>query len=136
MGYSQGMRRLCASLSIAVLLLAGCGGDEEEAGGGAGNQTATQEAPATTQEAPTTTQPATAQGKQLFTDNCAGCHTLADAGATGKNAPNLDELMPSLEQVRRQVTNGGGGMPAFRDKLSEEEIAAVAEYVSQAAGGG
>ena len=29
---------------------------------------------------------------------------------------------------------GGGGMPAFGDKLSDEQIEAVAQYVSQNAG--
>ena len=30
---------------------------------------------------------------------------------------------------RRQVRNGGGGMPPFADVLSDEEIDAVAQYV-------
>ena len=29
-------------------------------------------------------------GKQLFTAKCGSCHTLADAGTTGKVGPNLD----------------------------------------------
>jgi cbb3-type cytochrome c oxidase subunit III len=29
-------------------------------------------------------------GRQLFTQNCAGCHTLAAAGSTAKVGPNLD----------------------------------------------
>ena len=33
-----------------------------------------------------------------------------------------------------QVTNGGGGMPAFGDRLSEQEIQDVATYVSESAG--
>jgi mono/diheme cytochrome c family protein len=32
------------------------------------------------------------------------------------------------------VTNGGGGMPAFKGQLSPAEIVAVAEYVSSSAG--
>jgi mono/diheme cytochrome c family protein len=42
--------------------------------------------------------------------------------------------MPDEEQVAVQVANGGGGMPAFGDKLSDEQIEAVAQYVSQNAG--
>jgi plastocyanin len=30
-------------------------------------------------------------GKQLFVDNCASCHTLARANATGTTGPNLDQ---------------------------------------------
>jgi mono/diheme cytochrome c family protein len=66
---------------------------------------------------------------------CGGCHTLEAAGSSGNVGPNLDELKPSEEQVEEQVRNGGGGMPAFGDKLSDEEIEAVAMYVSESAGG-
>ena len=34
------------------------------------------------------------------------------------------------------VTNGRGGMPAFGEKLSEEEIAAVVEYTRTVLAGG
>ena len=76
-------------------------------------------------------------GKEIFlgTSGCAGCHTLADAGSTGTIGPNLDDLKPSHDAVVAQVTNGGGGMPAFGDSLSEEQIQDVAAYVSSATQG-
>jgi cytochrome c6 len=76
-------------------------------------------------------------GKEIFlgTSGCAGCHTLADAGSTGTIGPNLDGLKPSHDAVVAQVTNGGGGMPAFGDSLSEEQIQDVAAYVSSATQG-
>jgi mono/diheme cytochrome c family protein len=40
-----------------------------------------------------------------------------------------------VEEVEEQVRNGGGGMPAFGDQLSDAEIEAVATYVSESAGG-
>jgi cytochrome c551 len=79
-------------------------------------------------------QQANAQGKQLFTQNCASCHTLKDANATGKVGPDLDDLKPDDATVQRQVTNGGGAMPAFKGQLSDAEIKAVAQYVSSVAG--
>jgi mono/diheme cytochrome c family protein len=75
------------------------------------------------------------EGKSVFTANCATCHTLADAGASGEVGPNLDELMPEKSLVETQVANGGGGMPAFSGVLSQQQIEAVAEYVSTVAGG-
>lgn len=78
---------------------------------------------------------ALAAGKSEFETNCATCHTLADANAVGEVGPNLDELAPGIALVTKQVTNGGGGMPAFQGILSEEEIGAVAAYVSTAAAG-
>jgi cytochrome c6 len=75
-------------------------------------------------------------GKQLFlgTAGCGSCHTLADAGATGNVGPNLDDLKPSYDAVEKQVTNGGGVMPAFKDSLSEKQIEDVSAYVSSVAG--
>ncbi len=65
---------------------------------------------------------------------CAGCHTLAAAGATGTTGPNLDQLKPSTAVAAHQVMVGGGLMPAFQGKLSPAQIQAVAKYVSSSAG--
>ncbi len=73
-------------------------------------------------------------GRAVFTTNCASCHTLADAGSSGTVGPNLDQLRPNDALVSRQVTNGGGGMPAFGGQLSASDIANVAAYVSSVAG--
>jgi mono/diheme cytochrome c family protein len=79
-----------------------------------------------------------AEGKTIFSSNCASCHTLKAANANGEVGPNLDELEPDLATVEHQVINGGGGMPAFgKEKiLSSEEIKAVSTYVSTVAGQG
>ncbi len=95
-------------------------------------------APTTTEAAPTTTSAAdvAAQGKELFASaGCAGCHTLADAGASGSVGPNLDQVKPSAALVVDRVTNGKGVMPSFSGQLSKEEIDALAAYVAQASGG-
>jgi mono/diheme cytochrome c family protein len=123
------MRTLCAGLAVLALILAGCGGDDN--GGGGGGSSATQES---TNTAAGGDENANAAGKQVFTSNCGGCHTLADAGTSGQVGPNLDELKPDQATVQRQVTNGGGKMPAFKGKLSEDQITQVATYVSSVAG--
>jgi len=74
-------------------------------------------------------------GKAVFTSaGCTGCHTLADAGATGTVGPNLDAAKPSDALVVERVTNGEGAMPSFRAKLGETQIQEVAAYVSSVAG--
>lgn len=75
-----------------------------------------------------------AEGKTVFTDNCGGCHTLADAGTNGAVGPNLDQLKPNAALVAATVTKGRGAMPSFDGTLSPEEIKAVAAYVSSVAG--
>jgi cytochrome c6 len=73
-------------------------------------------------------------GDQIFTDNCATCHTLAAARSAGTVGPNLDDVQPSVEQVVQIVTNGRGGMPSFEDRLSEEQIQNVATFVAENSG--
>jgi cbb3-type cytochrome c oxidase subunit III len=75
-------------------------------------------------------------GAAIFKGECAGCHTLKAAGATGTVGPNLDQLASKLTLaiVTHQVTNGGAIMPAFKGTLSAAQIAAVAKYVSSVAG--
>jgi mono/diheme cytochrome c family protein len=76
-----------------------------------------------------------AAGKEIFTSSCGGCHTLADAGTSGAVGPNLDDSKPTTELVVTRVTNGQGAMPPFKDQLSDQQIADVAAYVTQATGG-
>lgn len=79
-----------------------------------------------------------AAGKALFS-NCAGCHTLADAGASGTVGPNLDSSKPPLELVVQRVALGQGGMPAFSKakggQFDDQQVADVSAYVVQATGG-
>ncbi len=72
-----------------------------------------------------------AKGKDVF-DNyaCGSCHSLADAGATGHVGPAFDGNANLSEAfITERVANGQGGMPAFKDSLSAEEISAVAAFV-------
>lgn len=107
------MRPSAVALLVLTLVLAGCGGKS-----GAGHAKTS------------------AAGQVVFSSaGCGGCHTLGAAKSKGQTGPNLDELKPSYDTVVRQVSNGGGGMPAFRSKLSKREIADVASFVSSAAKG-
>jgi mono/diheme cytochrome c family protein len=109
---------LVAAIALAPAGLSACGGGNGD-GGGAGAAEGNAEA-----------------GKTVFADaGCGNCHTLEAAGSNGTTGPNLDERQPSTDEVVEQVTNGGGGMPAFKDKLSEQQIADVAAFVSESAGG-
>jgi mono/diheme cytochrome c family protein len=70
------------------------------------------------------------KGSAVFSSSgCGGCHTLAAAHSSGTVGPNLDQLKPDYRDATAQVTNGGGAMPAFKSKLSTQQIADVAAYV-------
>ena len=80
-----------------------------------------------------------ALGKRLFTVGavppCALCHTLKDAGATGAIGPAFDDLQPGPDQVIAALRSGIGAMPSYRGNLSDEQMRALARYVSKASGG-
>src|SRR5258706_8787486 len=72
-------------------------------------------------------------GKALFLKSgCVGCHTLADAKATGTVGPNLDQAKPDYRLATARVTLGKGAMPSFKGQLSDQQIADVASYVGKA----
>jgi mono/diheme cytochrome c family protein len=74
-------------------------------------------------------------GRVVFLDaGCGACHTLRDAGASGRRRPDLDLVEPSREQVARFVLGGGVGMPPFEPLLTPEEIDDLASYVADVAG--
>ena len=80
------------------------------------------------------------KGRELFlrgtTPPCGVCHTLKQAGSQGVVGPVLDEIRPDARQVATALRNGIGAMPSFRAALTDDQIAALAWYVSQAAGQG
>ncbi len=93
-----------------------------------------------------------ANGKELFVKNCGSCHTLADAGTSGKIGPNLDYAFLQsrrdglgestfVQVVRGQIaypvvkpSTGAPGMPA--NILEGQDADDVASYVGSVAGVG
>jgi len=71
-----------------------------------------------------------ADGAAIFAEaGCGGCHTFAAANSSGTVGPSLDGIDLSKDEIEQKVRNGGGGMPAFGDRLIDAEIEAVADYV-------
>jgi len=78
---------------------------------------------------------ANAAGKQIFTSSCGTCHTLADAGTSGRVGPVLDQVKPSKALVLSALKKGGlgsGTMPA--NIVTGKDAQDVATYVSTVAG--
>jgi len=111
---------------VVSLVLAAC------SGGDGGDAATTQ---STTTAAAVTGNP-TAGAAVFEQAGCGGCHTLAASGSDGSSGPNLDDLKPGLAAVVSQVTDGGGGMPAYKDQLTAQQIADVAAYIVESTGGG
>jgi Cytochrome C oxidase, cbb3-type, subunit III len=106
-------------LLLLIGLLAGCGGGDGggnggDGGGGGGG---------------------TSEGSQVFAEaGCGTCHTYEPAGSTGSVGPSLDDSNVTFDQAVEQIRNGGGGMPAFEGDLSDQEIDAVARFVTEGGG--
>jgi mono/diheme cytochrome c family protein len=82
------------------------------------------------------------RGAVLFSQRCAGCHTLSAAGTQGSanrnvrvQGPNLDQRKESRSDVLFAIRNGGfsgGIMPA--NIVTGRQAAQVAHFVSEYAG--
>lgn len=86
-------------------------------------------------------------GAQVFAGNgCGSCHTLAIANSGGTTGPDLDEVLPgqsdaeieeSIVDPEAKIEQGypRGVMPqTFGEKLSEEELKQLVEFLSENAG--
>ncbi|MGC1302855.1 MAG: cytochrome c [Caulobacteraceae bacterium] len=85
--------------------------------------------------APTMKGPAM-NGQALFAENCSACHQVTGKGVPGA-FPALagDTFVQGPPQpVAATVLNGRGGMPTFRNDLSDAQIATVITYVRSAWG--
>lgn len=76
------------------------------------------------------------RGEEVYVNNCAGCHQ-EDGGGTvtypaldGNPLVTLHDTAPLVEVV----SYGRGGMPAFRERLEDDEMIAVLTYIRNAWG--
>jgi mono/diheme cytochrome c family protein len=85
------------------------------------------------------------QGARIFNENCAGCHTLAAAGAQGsatnvgsreiKDGPNFDDRKEDKDDVIYAIENGGfSSSPMPQNLVTGEEKEKVAEFVAKYSG--
>lgn len=76
------------------------------------------------------------EGRELYAENCATCHTLSASNAVGRVGPNLDVLRPNVEltldAIAKGRARGAGQMPA--ELLQGERARAVAQYIDLVAG--
>ena len=106
-GNVRAVRRLLLLLPLLVLPVAACGGDD----------------------APSDADGGEVSGEQIYSTNCATCHGQNGEGGVGMplgDGAVADAL--TLEGQIEVITDGRNAMPAWGDRLSAEEIEAVAVY--------
>jgi ubiquinol-cytochrome c reductase cytochrome c subunit len=72
-------------------------------------------------------------GAELFSLNCAACHTIegtGDALASGTNAPSLINKQVTAQQVVEAVRIGPANMPRFSGNLSDTQVRDIVSYVT------
>jgi cytochrome c6 len=70
------------------------------------------------------------EGLSIYDDVCAMCHGLEMINPGGLAFDLRKFPKNDFERFRNSVLGGKGGMPAWRDKLSDEDIALLWAYVS------
>lgn len=78
----------------------------------------------------TPTDPVLAEGQKIYRSNCASCHGTKGGGGQGpKLAGVVEAKYPNIDDHVAVVAHGrGGGMPAYQDRLTADQIEAVARY--------
>lgn len=81
-----------------------------------------------------------AEGATIYADNCAACHMEDGSGDRTQGAPKLTDAIwlygGSREKIIETVTQARFGvMPDWNERLTEDEIRAVAFYVHGRGGG-
>jgi cytochrome c6 len=79
-------------------------------------------------------------GQQVFSNTCSACHIGGTNVIVPKKTLTQEALekyaMDSVDAIKQQVTQGKNAMPAFADRLTADQIDAVAGYVLEQADAG
>lgn len=70
---------------------------------------------------------------EIFAKRCAGCHGKGGKGDTPMaqklGAKDISALASSEDEIEKSIENGKGKMPAFKGKITDAEIEALAKYI-------
>ena len=121
------LSKLAIIIAALTFFAASCGGDSagtnQAAGNGGTQPTASPKATPTPDEL--------AEAKTMYNQVCANCHGEKGEGGPVKiegkrlKVPSLLEghgLEHTDADFAKQIANGGDGMPAFKDRMSAEQI--------------
>lgn len=69
-------------------------------------------------------------GKEIYANECARCHG-ENGNANLYGSKDLSQtVLSNVEQIEI-ITNGKNAMPAFKNKLTEDQVAAVTVYIEE-----
>ncbi len=88
-----------------------------------------EEAPSTTEAVVDDVPAAPIDGQAIYESNCTRCHASDGSGGRGPSLQGIAAEQPDQSAGIAQTTGGGGGMPAFGERLTAEEIQATIDYI-------
>jgi len=130
------VRRSILIALLPLLLIAGCSKQSTPA---STNANVTRNTPAATPDE-------FAAARELFAKNCQNCHGPTGTGGPVKLEDGTKLKVPSLREGHalrhpdsdyvKQINKGGDGMPAFKDKLTTQQIDELIRFIRHEFQGG
>lgn len=73
----------------------------------------------------------TPDSKALYESNCAMCHKVDGSGMPPMFPPLKDDNVKKMTDAEliKVITGGRNGMPAFGEKISDQEIKGIIAYI-------
>ncbi|MEM9033443.1 MAG: cytochrome c [Actinomycetota bacterium] len=84
-----------------------------------------------------TADPVLVLGRDVYGEQCSRCHGADGGGRSGPrlNGDRMLERYPDPAEQLAVIANGRGGMPAFADDLTADELDAVVAYTREVLSG-
>lgn len=125
-------KALLAMVFGSALVLGACGGNNDKDNNAADNNTTTETTEDTTNETnneTTTEETSKVDAEAVAQNTCIGCHGGDLSGGMGPDLTKVGSKL-SEDQIKEVLQKGKGQMPA-QTSLSEEEVVAVAKWLSE-----
>ncbi|MFF2886435.1 c-type cytochrome [Paenibacillus sp. NPDC057967] len=121
---------LLVTAVILVIALSACGGGNKNNGGtngGTNNGTNNGATNGGNNAGGGTVDAAAAEA--IYKQNCIGCHAVDLSGGVGPNLTKVGAKL-SVDEIKATITNGRGGMPAYKDQLSSADIDTLSNWLA------
>ncbi|RXZ81645.1 cytochrome c [Paenibacillaceae bacterium] len=70
-----------------------------------------------------------AEAEAIYQANCVACHAVDLGGGVGPSLQKVGGIL-TRAQIAEQIVAGGSKMPAFRSRLTKEEVDALARWLA------
>lgn len=67
--------------------------------------------------------------EQIYKNMCLSCHGDQLQGKVGPELAHVGDSM-TKEQIYKKISSGGGGMPPFKERLTEDELITITTWLA------